>query len=110
MRKTEEQNTIILRFNTENTLSDCIKKIANDKELHQKNVIVDITHLSFSLEEIDEFIPFSVQFKEKNNCSFVLIINQFTYEELPEELTTAPTLQEAFDIIELEEIERDLGF
>jgi hypothetical protein len=30
--------------------------------------------------------------------------------ELPDDIATAPTLQEAFDIIEMEEIERDLGY
>jgi hypothetical protein len=29
---------------------------------------------------------------------------------MPDEIVVVPTLQEAYDIIEMEEIERDLGF
>ena len=30
--------------------------------------------------------------------------------EIPDEIATAPTLQEALDIVDMEEIERDLGY
>ncbi|MFK7812578.1 MAG: ribonuclease Z [Maribacter sp.] len=43
------------------------------------------------------------------NKSFVLVTDKVTYEEVPEEIIVVPTLQEARDIIEMEEIERDLG-
>jgi len=32
-----------------------------------------------------------------------------SYDEVPEEISVVPTLQEAKDLIEMEEIERDLG-
>ncbi|MEG1239581.1 MAG: ribonuclease Z, partial [Flavobacterium sp.] len=32
------------------------------------------------------------------------------FDEVSEEIIVVPTLQEGFDIIEMEEIERDLGF
>ena len=41
--------------------------------------------------------------------SFVIVVNDINIDELPEELNTAPTVQEALDIIEMENIERDLG-
>lgn len=41
--------------------------------------------------------------------SFVLVNNKVDYEEVPDELCVVPTIQEAKDIIEMEEIERDLG-
>ena len=31
-------------------------------------------------------------------------------DEMPDEIVVVPTLQEAFDVIEMEDIERDLGF
>lgn len=40
--------------------------------------------------------------------SFVLVTDKVTYDEVPDEICLAPTLQEAKDIIEMEEIERDL--
>lgn len=41
--------------------------------------------------------------------SFILVTNTVSYDDVPEELIIAPTLGEAKDIIEMEEIERDLG-
>lgn len=40
--------------------------------------------------------------------SFVLVSNSVATDDIPEEISLAPTLQEARDIIEMEEIERDL--
>ncbi len=40
--------------------------------------------------------------------SFVLVTNKVSYDELPDEICVVPTIQEARDLIEMEEIERDL--
>ncbi|MGB5189883.1 ribonuclease Z [Robiginitalea sp.] len=40
--------------------------------------------------------------------SFVLVSSAIAPDDIPEEISMAPTLQEARDIIEMEEIERDL--
>ncbi|MEJ2584551.1 MAG: ribonuclease Z [Robiginitalea sp.] len=40
--------------------------------------------------------------------SFVLVSDKISYDQVPDELSLAPSLQEAGDIIEMEEIERDL--
>ena len=44
------------------------------------------------------------------NKSFILIKRGIQIENFPENLNIAPTLQEAKDILEMENIERDLGF
>ncbi len=44
------------------------------------------------------------------NKSLVLLTEDYSYDELPEFISVAPTEEEAVDIIEFEEIERDLGF
>jgi hypothetical protein len=36
--------------------------------------------------------------------------NAINFDDIPEEMIVVPTLEEARDIIEMEEIERDLGF
>ena len=41
--------------------------------------------------------------------SFVIIVSDFDFNKVSDKLTVVPTLQEAHDIIEMEEIERDLG-
>ena len=40
--------------------------------------------------------------------SFVLVTNKVPFDEIPDEICVVPTVQEARDIIEMEEIERDL--
>lgn len=40
--------------------------------------------------------------------SFVLVTEALSYDDIPDEISLVPSLQEARDIIEMEEIERDL--
>jgi len=84
-------------------LNEAYPKIKND------NLIVNL----FSFEELKpgdllEFLQLS-NTHQGNGKSFVLVTNRIAYEEVPDEINLAPTLQEAHDIIEMEEIERDLG-
>ena len=67
----------------------------------------------FSFEKLTagdvlEFFDLSNKHKE-NGKSFVIVTNKVSYDEVPEEIMVTPTVQEAKDIIEMEEIERDLG-
>ncbi|MDB4767462.1 ribonuclease Z [Flavobacteriaceae bacterium] len=59
--------------------------------------------------DISRFTHWAIACK-KAAKSFVLVTNSISYEEAPENLSLVPTLQEAKDLIEMEEIERDLGF
>jgi hypothetical protein len=61
------------------------------------------------VKEVATFVPLAKQHK-KNKKSFVLVVNDFDFNDAPNKLTVVPTKLEAHDIIEMEEIERDLGF
>ncbi|WP_340066670.1 ribonuclease Z [Ascidiimonas aurantiaca] len=56
-----------------------------------------------------EFISFSNTHRNLKK-SFVIVTDALQVDDIPDELVIAPTLQEAFDIIEMEDIERDLDF
>lgn len=85
-------------------LDDVYHKFKND------NVVVNLTALkTISLPEIVEFLKVSNQHRQAGH-SFVIVTDQVDFDEMPDEIITVPTLQEAYDIIEMEEIERDLGF
>lgn len=58
--------------------------------------------------DVLEFLKLSKSHKATNK-SFVVVTDKVAYDEVPEEIVVVPTLQEARDIIEMEEIERDLG-
>jgi hypothetical protein len=46
----------------------------------------------------------------KGKKSFIIVISDLDYNAVPDTLTVVPSILEAHDIIEMEEIERDLGF
>ncbi|RZS93737.1 ribonuclease Z [Aquimarina brevivitae] len=105
----EGSTTIITQ--EKSTIGDFLKKLdekyttfAND------NVIINLFSLkSLTAKDITEFLMMSKTHKAKNR-SFVIVTEQVTYDEVPEEITIVPTLQEAYDLVEMEEIERDLEF
>jgi len=45
-----------------------------------------------------------------NGMSFVIVIDGIDIDDIPDEIIIVPTLVEAHHIIEMENIERDLGF
>lgn len=47
---------------------------------------------------------------KKNKKSFVVVAKNVNFTGISEKLTVVPTIQEAHDMIEMDEIERDLGF
>ena len=61
------------------------------------------------LEDIIEFLRLSNNHRSKKK-SFVVVTSQADLDQMPDEIVVVPTLQEAYDIIEMEDIERDLGF
>jgi hypothetical protein len=74
------------------------------------NLIVSLTSLNkIPLEDIVEFLLISNKHRKAKH-SFVIVTDKVNLDEMPDEIVVVPTLQEAYDIIEMEEIERDLGF
>lgn len=61
------------------------------------------------LDDIIEFLRVSNNHRADKK-SFVIVTDQADLDQMPDELVVVPTLQEAYDIIEMEDIERDLGF
>ncbi len=84
-------------------LNDGYSKIEND------HIIVNLFSFSkLTANDILEFLTLSSAHRESGK-SFVLVTDKVSYDEVPEEILVVPTLQEARDVIEMEEIERDLG-
>lgn len=74
------------------------------------NIIINLTSIAkISTSDIIEFLQLSNRHRGANH-SFVIVTNRIEMDNSPDELVIVPTLQEAYDIIEMEEIERDLGF
>ena len=103
----KEGNTFIITQD-KLTLNELINKInSNYSDFENDNIIVCFGELNY--DRISDFIQISNSHREKQ-YSFVLVNDKIDIDAAPEELLIVPTLQEAHDIIEMEEIERDLGF
>ena len=75
-----------------------------------QNVVIDLLEFtSLELIELLWFLKVS-NLHRKTKHSFVIVNNAIDPDDVPFEMVVVPTLQEAEDIIEMEEIERDLGF
>nr|WP_321222712.1 ribonuclease Z [uncultured Psychroserpens sp.] len=74
------------------------------------NIIVNITKLDdVKLADIVEFLQLSNKHRKAKH-SFVIVSNSANLDEMPDEIIVVPSTKEAFDIIEMEVMERDLGF
>lgn len=75
-----------------------------------QNVVLDLQKYSdFDLQQLLMFLKTS-NLHRKTKHSFVMVNQSIDPDVVPFEMVVVPTIQEAEDIIEMEEIERDLGF
>ena len=78
-------------------------------DLVDQNIIIDLSTTIFvTLETIKLFADLSKGHK-KAKKSFVIVVREVNLNKVSVKMTVVPTMQEAKDIIEIEEIERDLG-
>lgn len=75
-----------------------------------QNVVLNLLkYNSMDLPQLLQFLKTS-NLHRKTKQSFVIVNDALDIDEIPYEMIVVPTVQEAGDIIEMEEIERDLGF
>lgn len=80
------------------------------KKFKGQNVVVDLLkNKDLHLDNLLYFLKVS-NLHRATKHSFVLINDAINPDDIPTEITVVPTLQEAEDIIEMEDIERELGF
>ncbi|WP_298346047.1 ribonuclease Z [uncultured Algibacter sp.] len=93
------------------TVIELVKKLhALYPKFKNNNIIVALTSLdSITKAEIVEFLDLSKTHKAAKH-SLVIVSNKINLDIIPDDLVVVPTLQEAHDIIEMEDMERDLGF
>jgi len=110
MKVDQKKHTVIIK-DTQGDFTSFLMKVTHQyKTFEKNNIVIDLlSHKDLSISDIKQFIPLSAQHK-KSKKSFVIVVPDFDYNAIPEKLTVVPSLLEAHDIIEMEEIERDLGF
>ena len=96
---------------SESDLPSLITNLNNQiDELTQQNTIIDISNYRYlTSKDFNTFFGISKAYK-KAKKSLVIIVSDFDFDKVSDKINLVPTMQEAHDIIEMEEIERDLGF
>ena len=105
MNLSNSKNTLLFEINNRNNFRNSLDEI--QKNIKEKNIIIDFIELDF--DEFFEDLNNLFKKSKKNNRSFVIINSNFRSEYYNLSIDIVPSLQEAIDIIEIEEIERDLG-
>ncbi|MEP1488096.1 MAG: ribonuclease Z [Algibacter sp.] len=92
------------------TIIELVKKIeALYPKFKNNNVIVNLTSLGdIKNKEVVEFLQLSNTHRATSH-SFVIVSTKINLDDSVDELIIVPTIQEAYDIIEMEDMERDLG-
>ncbi|MDO6674697.1 hypothetical protein Q4517_03940 [Tenacibaculum sp. 1_MG-2023] len=95
----------------EKTFSSFLENFDNEYvNLTGKNLIVVISEeFNASNKNILLLLKYAEE-HQNNGTSFVVVSKDVTIDDFPETFNIVPTLVEAEDVIEMENIQRDLGF
>lgn len=110
MKVEQKGHTTIIK-DTQGDLVSFLMKVTHEYKTFEKhNIIIDLSlYKRLSVKDINSFLLLS-KMHRKAKKSFVIIATDIDFNSVSDKLIVAPTLLEAHDIIEMEEIERDLGF
>lgn len=110
MKVTTKGHTIIIK-DTEGDVVTFLEKINNQyNSFKDHNLILDISHdISVDVKSIKIFSDLAKTHK-KAKKSLVLVVENIDFNKVPKSIIVVPTQLEAHDLIEMDEIERDLGF
>ena len=106
----DKEGTTTIVFQEKASLSTFLKNLQKAySKLQHDNIIVNLFSFdTLTADDLLEFLQLSNKHKGSGK-SFVLVSGKVAYDDVPEEITLVPSIQEAKDLIEMEEIERDLG-
>lgn len=107
----EKKESYTLITSDENSFSEFFSNFENKKtSLEKEHVFVQLSeNLNSTEKDISLFLDVATSFKN-SGTTFVLICKDVNIDVFPEDFNISPTLTEAEDILEMENIERDLGF
>ena len=97
--------------NTQYNTTEFYNKLNNEYNSYKsQNLIIDLSYdKAITMADIKLFLEMTKN-QKKEKKSLVLVADGINFNDVPVKLIVVPTTQEAHDIIEMEEIERDLGF
>lgn len=79
-------------------------------EFEGEHIIIDFSEIfNTNIEELLLFLEISNHHRNKDT-SFILVCKGIDIDDIPDEINIIPTFTEALDMLEMDAIERDLGF
>ena len=110
MKTTKKENYLLIEMEGGDFTGFASELTKNHSDFKDENVVVNLKGAEgVASQELLAFLELS-DVHRKDNKSFVLVTGAIGIDELPEELVVVPTLQEAEDMVQMDEIQRDLGF
>ncbi len=109
MKVETRENTTLIK-DTQGDLQAFLAKItAEYKSFEKNNIIVDLlAYDGLSEGDINSFRDLSDH--HRNASKSFIIVADADFNDISEDLVVVPTILEAHDMIEMDEIQRDLGF
>ncbi|KAF2515750.1 ribonuclease Z [Flavobacterium foetidum] len=110
MKVDQKGHTVTIK-DTQGDYNSFVEKVTQQfKTFEKHNIIIDLSSDSELTEnDLKAFLPLS-KLHKKAKKSFVIVATDLDFNAISDKLVVVPSLLEAHDIIEMEEIERDLGF
>ena len=110
MKVEHKGHTTIIKDTESNYLQFVEKLTSQYNSFKDTNLILDITHdKSVDFTSLKNFTDLTKTHK-KNKKSLVIVAAKIDFNKVPSKLQVVPSRLEAHDLIEMDEIERDLGF
>ena len=108
---TVKKENYTLISSDENSFSEFYNSfLESEKELNKEHIILQISDdINVNNKDFLLFLDIATQ-KKENGTSFVIVNTNVDVDDFPENFNIVPTLQEAEDVLEMEAIERELGF
>lgn len=113
MKISQHDNTTVFSCDSSDPIGIDFRNLvkAHYKNMHQQNIVIDLSAIeALNPKHVLEFSELNTYNKETVLKSFLVVVGTMSVSKIPDDIATAPTLQEALDIVEMEEIERDLGY
>lgn len=110
MRITEKENYKILEDENGDLVAFADELTKRHSDFKEFNLVIDLLdHKNLSAEELLMFLELAT-IHINNKKSLVIVKDNIEIDKVPEDLIVAPTLREAEDIINMDELQRELGF
>ena len=110
MKVEQKGHTTIIK-DTKGDFSNFIAKVTEQfNTFKEKNLILDVSNDNTIEIENFKIVKDLAKKHKKERKTLVFVAENIDFNRIPDYMVIVPTLLEAHDIIEMEEIERDLGF